>query len=255
MNNRREFFQVTALGAAGIALFSQVEAAGSGYVVPPEAIPSLPVMGSAARFPVRRIYCMGLNYPAHVDEGKGGFKVPPFYFQKSADMIVQNNAKVDYPLLTKDFEYELELVVALKSGGKNIAKEQALDCVYGYAVGLDMTRRDLQGDGMSKKMPWEPGKSFDQSAPCSAITPTSKVGHLSKARIQLKVNDLVHQDDDISAMIYDVPSIIAFLSKSVALAAGDIIYTGTPAGSGPVVSGDRMVGTIEQLGALTITVA
>jgi fumarylpyruvate hydrolase len=108
---------------------------------------------------------------------------------------------------------------------------------------------------MSKKMPWEPGKSFDQSAPCSAITPASKVGHLSKARIQLKVNDQVHQDDDISAMIYDVPSIIAFLSKSVALAAGDIIYTGTPAGSGPVVSGDRMVGTIEQLGALTITVA
>jgi fumarylpyruvate hydrolase len=255
MNNRREFFQVTALGAAGIALFSQAEAAGSGYAVHPEAIPSLPVVGSAARFPVRRIYCMGLNYPAHVDEGKGGFKVPPFYFQKSADMIVQNNAKVDYPLLTKDYEYELELVVALKSGGKNIAKEQALDCVYGYAVGLDMTRRDLQGDGMSKKMPWEPGKSFDQSAPCSAITPASKVGHLSKARIQLKVNDQVHQDDDISAMIYDVPSIIAFLSKSVALAAGDIIYTGTPAGSGPVVSGDRMVGTIEQLGALTITVA
>jgi fumarylpyruvate hydrolase len=224
-------------------------------VIPAEGIPSLPVVGSAARFPVRRIYCMGLNYPNHVAEGKGGFKAPPFYFQKAADMIVQNNSQVDYPLLTKDFEYELEMVVALKSGGKNIAKEQALDCVYGYAVGLDMTRRDLQGEGIDKRMPWEPGKSFDQCAPCSAITPASKVGYLSQGRIQLKVNGQVHQNDDIGAMIYDVPSIIAFLSKSVALAAGDIIYTGTPAGSGPVVSGDRMVGTIDQLETLTITVA
>ena len=262
MSNRREFFQVAALGAAGVTLSSRAEAASPGYVISPAAIPSLPVIGTTDRFPVRRIYCIGMNYQAHVDEdqskvaqGREAFKAPPFYFLKSPDMIVQNNSKIDYPLLTKDFHYELEMVVALKSGGKNIAKAQALDCVYGYAVGLDMTRRDLQGEALNNKMPWEPGKSFDQSAPCSAITPVSKIGHMNKGHIQLKVNDKVEQVGDVSSLILDVPAIIAFLSKSYELRAGDIIYTGTLAGSGPVVSGDRMVGTIDKLEPLTITVA
>lgn len=262
MSNRREFFQVAALGAAGAVLSSRAEAASPGYVIPPEAIPSLPVAGSKDRFPVRRIYCIGMNYQSHVDEdqskvaqGREAFKAPPFYFLKSPDMIVQNNATIDYPLLTKDFQYELEMVVALKSGGKNIPKERAQDCVYGYAVGLDMTRRDLQGEALNHKLPWEPGKSFDQSAPCSAITPASKIGPMNKGRIELKVNDKVEQVGDISSLILDVPTIIAFLSTSYNLAGGDLIYTGTLAGSGPVVSGDRMVGTIEKLETLTISVA
>jgi len=258
MSNRRQFIQLaTAAGITGVGTVESAQAAGSRYAIQPMAVPSLPIEGSQERFPVHRIYCMGLNYAEHVKEGvsKGGPNVPPFYFQKANDMIVQNNSTVRYPSQTKDYQYELELVVALAKGGTNIPVEKALDYVFGYAVGLDMTRRDLQKHAMDNRIAWEPGKSFEQCAPCAAIHPVSKVGHLSTGRLQLKVNDEIHQDADIGDMIYNVPKIISFLSESIELAPGDLIYTGTPAGVGPVVSGDRMVGTIERLGTLVITVA
>lgn len=255
MRNRRQFIQIATAGVAGAGLIESAHAAGPHYVIPPKPVPSLPVDGSHLHFPVHRIYCMGLNYAAHVKEGKDVLDVPPFYFQKSNDMIVENGASIRYPLLTKNFHHEIELVVALAHGGSNIPLEKALDCVFGYAVGLDMTRRDLQMEALNKKMPWEPGKSFEQCAPCTAIYPAAKVGHLNKGRIQLKVNDQVRQDADLSDMILDVPHVIALLSTGLELAPGDIIYMGTPAGVGPVVPGDRMVGTIEKLGTLAITVA
>lgn len=255
MSNRRKFIQLATAGAAGVGLAAGAHAAGPRYAIAPMPIPSLPIDGKHERFPVHRIYCIGLNYAAHVKEGIGMLDVPPFYFQKSHDMIVENHSSIRYPLLTKNFHHEIELVVAIASGGVNIPVEKALDCVFGYAVGLDMTRRDLQTEALSKKMPWEPGKSFEQCAPCTAIYPAAKVGHLNKGRIQLKVNDQVRQDADLSEMILDVPHVISFLSAGIELAPGDLIYMGTPAGVGPVVSGDRMVGTIEKLGTLTITVA
>lgn len=258
MTNRREFLQLSTAGVAGAAAIGMAPEAGAAapkYVVPPSPNPSLPIVGSSARFPVRRIYCMGLNYQKHVDEGRGGFKAPPFFFFKTADQIVQNGGTIPYPLLTKEFAYEVELVLALKRGGANIPAEKALDCIYGYATGLDMTRRDLQGAALEKKLPWEPGKSFDHSAPCSAITPVSKIGHLKDARLTLSVNGTLHQDGNTADMILNVPAIIAFLSTYCELMPGDLIYTGTPAGSSSVVSGDKMVGTIDKLETLRINVA
>jgi fumarylpyruvate hydrolase len=252
--NRRQFIGFAAAGLTGSALAPDVEAAGSPrYAITPPAVPSLPIAGSRERFPVHRIYCMGLNYVDHSKEA-GMTDIPPFYFQKSADMIVENNSTIRYPGLTKDYHHEIELVVALARGGGNIPVEKALDYVFGYAVGLDMTRRDLQTDARKKGLPWEPGKSFEQSAPCTAILRVAEVGHLRQGRIELKVNDQLRQSADIGEMIYDVPRIINHLSQSIELAPGDLIYTGTPAGVGPVVSGDRMVGSIDKLGTLTITV-
>lgn len=253
MSNRRHFIHLATAGLAGATLADTANAAEPRYAVTPMTTPSLPIEGSKQRFPVHRIYCMGLNYTEHSKEA-GLQDIPPFYFQKSNDMIVENNTTIRYPLMTKNFHYELELVVALARGGTNIPVEKALEYVFGYAVGLDMTRRDLQMEGREKKLPWEPGKSFEQSAPCTTIHRAADVGHLSKGRIQLKVNDQIRQDADISEMIYDVARIVSFLSKSIELAPGDLIYTGTPAGVGPVVSGDKMVGTIDKLPTLTITV-
>lgn len=253
MSNRRKFIQLAG-AAAGLGAASELSAGSGAYVVPPMPVPSLPIEGSRDRFPVHRIYCLGLNYLAHIKEG-GGEPTPPFYFQKSNDMIVENHSAIRYPSLTKNFHHEIELVVALGKGGTDIAVERALDCVFGYAVGLDMTRRDLQAQEIELKLPWEGSKSFEQCAPCTAIWPSARVGHLSKGRIQLMVNDVLRQDADLSDMILDVPHAIHFLSTSIVLAPGDLIYMGTPAGVGPVVSGDRMVGSIDKLGSLTITVA
>jgi len=252
--NRRQFIGFAAAGLTGSALAPSAEAASTPrYAVAPPPVPSLPIEGSRERFPVHRIYCMGLNYLEHSKEA-GMTEIPPFYFQKSADMIVENHSTISYPGLTKDYHHEIELVVALSRGGSDIPVEKALDHVFGYAVGLDMTRRDLQTDARKKGLPWEPGKSFEQSAPCSAIFRAADVGHLQKGRIELKVNDQLRQGADLSEMIYNVARIINHLSQSIALAPGDLIYTGAPAGVGPVVSGDRMVGSIEKLGTLTITV-
>ena len=225
------------------------------YVVPAAPQPSLPVSGTAARFPVRRIYCVGRNYLAHVREMGHDEKSPPFFFAKASDMIVEDGATVEYPPLTSNYHHEVELVVAIGKGGANIPVEAALDHVYGYAVGFDMTRRDLQQAAAKKGHPWEIGKSFDQSAPCGAIYPVAKVGHLSEGELQITVNGQVRQQSNLNLMVWDVPHIINHLSQQVRLEPGDLIYTGTPEGVSAVVAGDVMVGRIDKLGELTITVA
>jgi fumarylpyruvate hydrolase len=254
LSNRRRFIQGAAAGLSGTYLAKDaVAAAEPRYAVPPMKTPSLPIVGSKERFPVHRIYCMGLNYEEH--RAESNMNVPPFYFCKSNDMIVENNSTVRYPMLTKNYHYEIELVVALARGGANIPAEQALDHVFGYAVGLDMTRRDLQMEARGKGTAWEIGKSFEQSAPCAAIHRAADVGHIKNGRIHLMVNDTIKQDADTKEMILDVAHCIAYLSTSVELAPGDLIYTGTPAGVGPVVSGDRMVGKVDKLDKLDIRVA
>jgi len=225
------------------------------YVVPAAPQPSLPVSGTAARFPVRRIYCVGRNYLAHVREMGHDEKSPPFFFAKASDMIVEDGGTVEYPPLTSNYHHEVELVVAIGKGGANIPVEAALDHVYGYAVGFDMTRRDLQQAAAKKGHPWEIGKSFDQSAPCGTIYPVAKVGHLSEGELQITVNGQVRQQSNLNLMVWDVPHIINHLSQQVRLEPGDLIYTGTPEGVSAVVAGDVMVGRIDKLGELTITVA
>jgi fumarylpyruvate hydrolase len=225
------------------------------YVVPSLPQPSLPVMGTSSRFPVHRIYCVGRNYLAHVREFGNDEKAPPLFFSKTSDMIVESGSAIPYPPLTKNFHYEVELVVAIGKGGANIPADAALDHIYGYAIGFDMTRRDLQQAAAKAGRPWEIGKSFDHSAPCSAIYPVAQVGHVATGEIQIAVNGVVRQHSDLGEMIWDVPHIISHLSQQITLAPGDLIYTGTPEGVGPVVSGDTMVGRIAKLGELTITIS
>jgi fumarylpyruvate hydrolase len=254
--NRRTFVQTGALAAVGGATGSVVSvSADDGATIFSLPVISVPIVGIEQRFPVRRVYCVGRNYLEHIRELGNDEREPPFFFAKHRDAVVPNGSSIRYPSLTKDFQHELELVVALKSGGEHIAVSDALTHVYGYAVGLDMTRRDLQTASRQKQQPWEIGKSFDQAAPCSAITPVERVGHLAKGRIWLSVNGKVRQDSNLDLMIWKVPDIISALSRQIGLAAGDLIYTGTPAGVAAVVKGDRMVGSITGLEELTITVA
>ena len=215
---------------------------------------TLPVVGGGKRFPVRRLYCVGRNYLEHIRELGNDEREPPFFFAKHRDCIVQNGSEIRYPSLTSNYQHELELVVAMKSGAENIKKEDALKHVYGYAVGLDMTRRDLQTISRKKEQPWEIGKSFEQSAPCTAVTPAEVCGHPSKGKIQLHVNGKLKQDGDLAQMIWNVPEIIAALSTQVGLDAGDLIFTGTPAGVAACAKGDVLVGTVEGLSELSITV-
>ncbi len=216
---------------------------------------TLPIVGTAMRFPVRRVYCVGRNYLEHIRELGNDEREPPFFFAKHRDTIVESDSEVRYPSLTSLYQHELEMVVAMKSGSENMKKEDALNHVFGYAVGLDMTRRDLQTISRKKEQPWEIGKSFEQSAPCSAILPAEKSGHLSKGKIQLTVNGTLKQNGDLEQMIWNVPEIIAALSTQVGLAAGDLIYTGTPAGVAACARGDKLVGTVEGLPELAITIA
>ena len=225
------------------------------YAVPAPPQPFLPVVGTHLAFPVRRIYCVGRNYLAHVREFGHDEKAPPFFFAKASDMIVENGGTIPYPPLTQNYHYEVELVVAIAKGGANIASENALDHVYGYGVGFDMTRRDLQQAAAKTGRPWEIGKSFDQSAPCSAIYRVEQVGHFSEGEIQLTVNGTVHQHSNLNLMLWDVPHIISHLSQQVTVVPGDLIYTGTPEGVGPVVAGDTIVGRIARLGDLTIKIS
>lgn len=224
------------------------------YVVPPTNIVSVEIDGEAARFPVRRIFCVGRNYVAHIREMGGDERDPPFYFTKPADAIVPTGSTIDYPSLTENLHYECELVVAIGKGGRDIPESKALDHVYGYAVGLDMTRRDIQNALREKKRPWDMGKAFDQSAPIGKIHPVSKVGHILKGPLWLDVNGVRKQDSVLELMIWDVPETIANLSTYLELAPGDLIYTGTPDGVGPVVAGDVMHGHIDGLSDLEITV-
>jgi len=224
------------------------------FVVAPPPIVSLPITGSNLRFPVRRIQCVGRNYLGHVREMGKAENQPPFFFSKSREMMVEDGGTVGYPPLTENFQHEVELVLAMKSGGMNIPVESALDHIYGYAIGFDMTRRDLQQAAAKNGKPWEIGKSFEQSACCSAIYPVSSVGHIRRGQIQLSVNGQLRQNSDVDQMIWGVPEIIHQLSTQLEIGPGDLIYTGTPEGVGPVVSGDELVGRIEGLGELRIKI-
>ena len=224
------------------------------YVISPPKPATIAVAGTEKVFPVRRIWCVGRNYEEHIREMGHDVRDPPFFFAKPADAIVPDGATVPYPSLTKDMHHEVELVVALKSGGRNIPVEKANDCIYGYAVGIDLTRRDLQFASRDLKRPWEIGKAFDHSAPCGAIKPASETGHPKKAKISLSANGKVRQDGDIDQLIWNVPEIIADLSKMVALEAGDIIMTGTPAGVAACVPGDKLECTVEGIGTLSVTI-
>jgi fumarylpyruvate hydrolase len=225
------------------------------YVVPAAPQPSVAVVGTPARFPVRRIYCVGRNYLAHVREFGNDEKAPPFFFAKANSMIVEDGSTIPYPPLTANYHHEVELVAAIGRAGANISADSALDHVYGYGVGFDMTRRDLQQAAAKKGHPWEIGKSFDNSSPCSPIHPVSEVGHMKEGELQITVNGQVRQHSDLNLMIWDVPHIISQLSQQVTLEPGDLIYTGTPEGVSAVVSGDTLVGSIAKLGTLTIKIA
>jgi fumarylpyruvate hydrolase len=206
-------------------------------------------------FPVRRIYCVGQNYRDHAKEMGGNPDVePPFFFMKPADAIVPNGATIPFPPGTADFQHEAELVVAVQGRGRNIPLERANDIVFGYGVGLDMTKRDVQAEFRKKGRPWEMSKSFDFSAPCSAITLKSQTGAISAGEISCKVNGALRQKSDLSDMIWGVPQIIAYLSEQVEIAPGDLIFTGTPAGVGPVRKGDKIEATIAGLEPLVIEI-
>ena len=223
-------------------------------VIPAFPQPSLPVVGEAGVFPVRRIWCVGRNYLEHIREMCNDERDPPFFFAKHADMLAPEGAVIPYPPLTQDLHHEVELVVALKSGGLNIPTDKALDHVYGYAVGIDLTRRDLQLASRKMQRPWEVGKSFDHSAPCSAIQPAAKIGHPAKGKIWLSVNGAEKQTGDLSELIWNVPEIIWKLSQQVELAAGDIIMTGTPAGVAAIVAGDNIECGVDGVGTLKVSI-
>jgi 2-keto-4-pentenoate hydratase/2-oxohepta-3-ene-1,7-dioic acid hydratase in catechol pathway len=249
--------------AAGAGLLagcaSPAAAPGSARTVFSVPQPMLPIAGSPEMFPVRRIYCIGRNYAAHAREmGSDPTREPPFFFQKPSDAVQYvapgTTADHPYPPLTRNYHYELELVAALGRGGKNLPPEQALGLVYGYAVGLDMTRRDLQRAMGDEKKPWEIGKSFDRSAPIGPIHRVQQVGHLSAGAIQLKVNGETKQSADLREMIWNVAEQISRLSQAFELMAGDIIFSGTPENVGPVVPGDVMEGRIAGLPTLNVKV-
>lgn len=225
------------------------------YIFPAPEITSLPVVDTAERYAVRRIFCVGRNYLEHVRELGNDEREPPIFFMKPTDSIVQDGGEVPYPPGTANLHYELELVVAMASGGYAIAEEEALSHVFGYAVGLDMTKRDVQKLLLSKGAPWELGKAFEHATPCGPIHAAATLGHPAAGRIHLRVNGETKQDSDLAHMIWNVPAIIARLSQHFALKAGDLIFTGTPHGVGPVVAGDTMLGEIAGLAPLTIQVA
>jgi fumarylpyruvate hydrolase len=226
----------------------------STYVFPPAEVPALPVAGADQRFPVRRLYCVGRNYAEHaIEMGHDPDREPPFFFQKNPDSLVVDG-RFPYPAASSDVHFEIELVVALKAGGKDIPVERAMDCVYGYAVGLDMTRRDLQGEAKKLGRPWEVGKSFEASAPCGPIVPASQIGHPARGAVWLDVNGKRRQTGDLAQMIWKIPETISYLSGLFTLAAGDLIMTGTPAGVGAIQRGDVLKGGVEGVGEIEVTV-
>jgi fumarylpyruvate hydrolase len=225
------------------------------YVIPAPAQTSVEVAGSSERFPVHRIYCVGRNYAAHAREmGMDPEREPPFFFSKPADAIVPNGAPVPYPPRTGNLHHEIELVVAIGTGGRDIPLADALAHVFGYAVGNDLTRRDLQFAAREKGQPWDISKGFDRSAPVTAIRRAAEVGHLERGRIWIEVNGERRQQADLSEMIWSVPEIVAELSTLFDLAPGDLIFTGTPAGVGPLQRGDSLVGGIDGLETLRTTI-
>lgn len=227
----------------------------AGYVLALPPVASVAVAGTSERFPVRRIFCVGRNYAAHAREmGRDPDREPPFFFLKPADTVVDDGATVPYPPETSNFHYEIELIVAIGRSGSDIPAEQALGHVYGYGVGIDLTRRDLQLAAREQGRPWDWGKGFDRSAPIAPLHPVSEVGHPGSGRIWLAVDGQVKQDSDIAKLIWPVPDIIAIASRSMELRPGDLIMTGTPEGVGPVQRGEVMTGGIDRLGEIRIIV-
>jgi fumarylpyruvate hydrolase len=224
------------------------------YVFPPPPRPALPVRGTGKLFPVHRIYCVGRNYAEHaIEMGHDPSREPPFFFQKNPDNLV-TGGDFPYPPKSSDVHFEFELVVALHKGGRDIPASQALDHVFGYAVGLDMTRRDLQGEAKKLGRPWDVGKAFEHSAPCSEIVPASAIGHPEKGAVRLAVNGAVKQQGDLNQMIWKVPEMISILSGLFELKPGDLIFSGTPAGVGAVKKGDLLEGSVEGVAGLKLRV-
>lgn len=224
------------------------------YAIQEPPIVALPIKGTDSMFPVRRVYCIGRNYAAHaIEMGHDPDREPPFFFQKNPNNL-DTTGKFPYPPKTSDVHYEIEMAVMLKSGGTNIPVESALDHIFGYALSLDMTRRDLQGEQKKMGRPWEIGKAFEQSAPVGIIHTVEDVGHLDQGRVELKVNGDVKQTGDLNQMIWKVPEMISYLSDYFEIMAGDVILSGTPAGVGPIVKGDVMEVTVAPLGSMTIPV-
>ncbi|MBN9249476.1 MAG: 5-carboxymethyl-2-hydroxymuconate isomerase [Mesorhizobium sp. 61-13] len=231
-----------------------IQGAASNYVIEPTAMAVLPVVGSDRLFPVHRVYCVGRNYAAHaVEMGHDPNKEPPFFFQKNPDNL-DVGGKFPYPPASSDVHHEIEMMVALKSGGTDIALDKALDCVYGYGVALDMTRRDLQGKAKDMGRPWEVGKAFEASAPCGALVPAERIGHPTQGAVWLDVNGERKQTGDLNQMIWKVPEMISYLSGLFTLMPGDVILSGTPAGVGPVNRGDVLLGHVDGVGDIEVRV-
>jgi fumarylpyruvate hydrolase len=229
------------------------------YAIPMWDVPGVPVFGTGQSFPVRHVYCVGRNYAEHAKEmGGDATKEPPFFFCKPADAVVPvvppAIGSIRYPMATHNYHHEIELVVAIGKHGARLSPENANDLVFGYATGLDMTRRDLQNDMREKKRPWDLGKSFAQAAPIAPIHPVSATGHLVRGAIRLDVNGARRQQGDLADMIWDVPHTLAFLSQYYELLPGDLVFTGTPSGVGAVVAGDRLDGHIDGLTPLSIEI-
>jgi fumarylpyruvate hydrolase len=224
------------------------------FVFPARETIDAPVLGRAETLPIRRIYCVGRNYAAHAKEMGADLREPPCFFIKDADAYAPSGATIAYPPATRDYHYETELVVAIGGEGFNVAPEAALGLIFGYAVGLDMTRRDLQGAAKKAGLPWDTGKNFPEAAPMGLITPAAKAGAISTAEISLLVNGAQRQHSNIADMIWSVPEIVAHLSKLYVLKPGDLIFTGTPEGVGPVKPGDRLVASVAGLEDLSITI-
>ena len=258
---RRQFFQNSALVTSGALVGCATPGIAANAPKTPFSVPAtyIPIVGSEEMFPIRRIYCIGRNYAAHAREmGSDPTREPPFFFQKPTDAIqyVAAGTVADhpYPSLTKNYHYEAELVAVLGKGGRNISVDKALDLVYGYTLGLDMTRRDLQRGMGDQKKPWEIGKSFDQSAPIGAVHKVAQTGHFTKGDIWLKVNGQVKQKADLNQMIWSVAEQISKLSEAFELFSGDIIYSGTPENVGPVVRGDVIEMHIDGLPNLSVKI-
>ena len=223
------------------------------YAIQPPPITTLPVAGTDESFPVSRVYCVGRNYAEHaVEMGGDPDREPPFFFAKPANSVVPNGGNLPFPSATEDLHHEIELVVALGEGGSDLNASDALSLVFGYAVGLDMTRRDMQAEAKKTGRPWDMAKGFDLSAPTSAIRPVSEIGHPERGSIWLRINDELRQQGDLGQQIWKVPETIAYLSTLVELRPGDLIMTGTPKGVGPVHRGDRLVGHIDGVGDLEV---
>jgi fumarylpyruvate hydrolase len=225
------------------------------YIFPPIARPSVPVRGQTRSFAVRRIFCVGRNYNDHVKEmGGDPARSTPFYFCKPADALVPDGATIPYPMLTQDIHHEIELVIAIGAPGRQTRAADAERLIYGYAVGIDLTRRDLQAAARAQGQPWDFAKGFDDSAPCGQISRLADTGLINEGRIWLSVNGAIRQDANLRDLIWKAPELLSNLSHGVALQPGDLVYTGTPAGVGPLVPGDRVTGGIDGLGEIGVTI-